>query len=238
MKKKWYNNKFLANALLILFFPVGLYAIWKSETIAKWWKITATVLIGIIVLGRLSEKKESENRQEANRESVSVVSKPSSKEIYQEVINAEKLARAQAVAIYPVYPNELQAGSKFTLQKPTPMAEKMSNENPTVNESVSAIGDLKQVPAGFRIEVIEVLESTPKWFKVKIFDTQNKLKQSGYIQMNALLGQEQANQDELLGLQQELFYQLNDSSKAAIKEKYSLDNKEFDQVLMSGLRGN
>ena len=48
--KKWYDNKFITHLLLVIFFPVGLYALWKSRTIAKWWKITATAIIGLIVI--------------------------------------------------------------------------------------------------------------------------------------------------------------------------------------------
>lgn len=51
--KKWYDNKFITHLLLVIFFPVGLYALWQSRTIAKWWKITATILIGLIVIANL-----------------------------------------------------------------------------------------------------------------------------------------------------------------------------------------
>lgn len=51
--KKWYDNKFVVHLLLVIFFPVGLYALWKTDTIAKWWKITATVLIGFIVIANI-----------------------------------------------------------------------------------------------------------------------------------------------------------------------------------------
>ncbi len=61
-QKKWYNNKILTNLLLIIFFPIGLYALWKSQTIAKWWKITATVLIALIVIANLgNDNKSSSN---------------------------------------------------------------------------------------------------------------------------------------------------------------------------------
>lgn len=53
LDKKWYDNKFITHLLLVIFFPVGLYALWKSRTIAKWWKITATVLIGLIVIANI-----------------------------------------------------------------------------------------------------------------------------------------------------------------------------------------
>lgn len=54
-KEKWYDNKFVTHLLLVIFFPVGLYALWKSRTIAKWWKITATVIIGLIVIANLGD---------------------------------------------------------------------------------------------------------------------------------------------------------------------------------------
>jgi len=54
-QKKWYDNKVLTNILLIVFFPVGLYALWKSNTIAKWWKITATIIIGLIVIANIGD---------------------------------------------------------------------------------------------------------------------------------------------------------------------------------------
>lgn len=53
--KKWYDNKFVVHLLLVIFFPVGLYALWKTDTIAKWWKITATILIGLIVIANFGD---------------------------------------------------------------------------------------------------------------------------------------------------------------------------------------
>lgn len=57
--KKWYDNKVLTNVLVFLFFPVGLYALWKSDVFAKWWKITASVLIGLMVLGQMKGGSKS-----------------------------------------------------------------------------------------------------------------------------------------------------------------------------------
>lgn len=59
-QKKWYDNQVLIIVLLFLFFPVGLYALWKSNTITKQWKIigTAIIAIGVIIVG-LSDDKSS-----------------------------------------------------------------------------------------------------------------------------------------------------------------------------------
>ena len=60
-KKKWYDNNVLTNVLLILYFPVGLYALWKSNTTAKWWKTTATAIIIIALSVVLSVVASLEN---------------------------------------------------------------------------------------------------------------------------------------------------------------------------------
>ena len=67
--KKWYDNKFIVHLLLLIFFPVGLYALWKSNNIAKWWKITATVLIGLIVIANLG--KDDKTTTNSNVEQIS-----------------------------------------------------------------------------------------------------------------------------------------------------------------------
>ena len=58
-QKKWYDYTILTNMLLIVFFPVGLYALWKSKAIANWWKIMATILIVLIVIINLGTNEEN-----------------------------------------------------------------------------------------------------------------------------------------------------------------------------------
>lgn len=53
----WYEKTWLIIVLCIVFFPVGLYALWKNSSIGKTWKIVITVLIAIIVLSKLSPDK-------------------------------------------------------------------------------------------------------------------------------------------------------------------------------------
>lgn len=63
----WYDNKILANALLILFFPVGLYAIWKSDAFAKWWKITSTVLVVLVMSIGIAADSPKESVKESKK---------------------------------------------------------------------------------------------------------------------------------------------------------------------------
>ncbi len=60
---RWYDKIWLVIVLLVVFFPVGLYALWKSSSIKNDWKIGITILIGIILIANLSNTKKSGNSQ-------------------------------------------------------------------------------------------------------------------------------------------------------------------------------
>ncbi|MBF2710021.1 hypothetical protein [Flavobacterium soyangense] len=46
----WYEKKWLVIFLCVVFFPVGLYGLWKNTTIANNWKFAITSLIAIIII--------------------------------------------------------------------------------------------------------------------------------------------------------------------------------------------
>lgn len=51
----WYEKTWLVILLCVIFFPVGLYALWKNSTIGKGWKIGVTVIIALIVIANLGD---------------------------------------------------------------------------------------------------------------------------------------------------------------------------------------
>ena len=55
--QKWYYNPIIINLLLVLFFPVGLYLLWKSTSIEQWWKVTATIIIAMQGVAALFERR-------------------------------------------------------------------------------------------------------------------------------------------------------------------------------------
>lgn len=57
-KQKWYEKTWLVILLLIVFFPVGLYALWKNTSISKPWKIIVTVFFAILVIYQIGRDKE------------------------------------------------------------------------------------------------------------------------------------------------------------------------------------
>jgi hypothetical protein len=70
---KWYDKTWLVIVLCIIFFPVGLYALWKNQSISKGWKIGVTVVIALIVLAQIGkdEKGGSSTDNSANSSSKS-----------------------------------------------------------------------------------------------------------------------------------------------------------------------
>ena len=54
----WYEKTWVVVLLCIFFFPVGLYALWKNSTISKGWKIGVTVIIVLILIANIEDKKE------------------------------------------------------------------------------------------------------------------------------------------------------------------------------------
>lgn len=57
-KTKWYNDPQMVGTLLIFWPPLGMYGVYKSETIEPKWKkmaygtfVLATVLLGVTFLG-------------------------------------------------------------------------------------------------------------------------------------------------------------------------------------------
>lgn len=128
--KKWYDNKFVVHLLLVIFFPVGLYALWKTETIAKWWKITATVLIGLIVIANLGDDSTSTENSTTEKTTVqkepkiqlTQAQKDSVAKVEKEKLKAEKIKlyeqrKSQTISAKNLYANyeanEVSADQNF-----------------------------------------------------------------------------------------------------------------------------
>jgi hypothetical protein len=58
-QNKWYEKTWLVIILCIIFFPIGLYALWNNSSIAKGWKVSITVIIIIIVTVNLGDKTKN-----------------------------------------------------------------------------------------------------------------------------------------------------------------------------------
>ncbi len=106
--KGWYQSKVLVHILLVVLFPVGLYALWKNTKIAKWWKIVATIIVAAVVLNIAAQNK-AEKESVSNFGSSSQSSETSKKTI---PLPADQEAFIKSVeGFYDIYddaPNELK----------------------------------------------------------------------------------------------------------------------------------
>jgi hypothetical protein len=72
-QSKWYDKTWLVIVLCIFFFPVGLYALWKNQSISKGWKVGVTVVIALIVLAQIGKDKKGSSTSADNSSSSSSV---------------------------------------------------------------------------------------------------------------------------------------------------------------------
>jgi hypothetical protein len=54
----WYEKTWLVILLCVIFFPVGLYALWKNSSIGKGWKIGVTAIIALIIIANIGNKDD------------------------------------------------------------------------------------------------------------------------------------------------------------------------------------
>jgi hypothetical protein len=60
----WYEKTWLVVLLCVIFFPIGLYALWKNSSISKGWKIGVTIFIALVVYVNIVGKEETNNKEE------------------------------------------------------------------------------------------------------------------------------------------------------------------------------
>jgi hypothetical protein len=84
-QSKWYNKTWLVITLCIFILPVGIYALWKNQSISKGWKITVVVIIALIAIANFGkDDKNSFSNQNV------VTNKEPEKEPAKELTQAQK----------------------------------------------------------------------------------------------------------------------------------------------------
>lgn len=78
-KKSWYEQTWAIVLLLIFFFPVGLFLMWKYSNWKKPVKIIITVIFALIIVGNIGSKTSDTNSKTSSNSSV-VDNKEKSKE--------------------------------------------------------------------------------------------------------------------------------------------------------------
>ncbi|WP_445721829.1 hypothetical protein [Flavobacterium sp.] len=68
-ERHWYDKTGLVIILCIFIFPVGIYALWKNQSISKGWKIAVTAIIGLIFIVNVGNK-DKKNSDSSKKEVV------------------------------------------------------------------------------------------------------------------------------------------------------------------------
>lgn len=86
----WYEKTWLVIILCLIFFPVGLYALWKNSKISKGWKIGVTAVIALIILVNLGgNDKKNVNSTSTETQNVVETEQPKTTET-ETVANTEQ----------------------------------------------------------------------------------------------------------------------------------------------------
>lgn len=104
----WYEKTWLVVLLCIIFFPVGLYALWKNSSISKGWKIGITLIIVLIVIINLgSDDKTSAISPETKK-----------------VVKTEELNTTETEPVVSVEQNKVDAEKESIIEKLKAKAKK------------------------------------------------------------------------------------------------------------------
>ena len=78
---QWYNKTWLVILLCLFIFPVGLYALWKSEKMPKGWKIGLTIVIGLIIVAAFNDKGEAKETPPKTKQSSASATPAAAKDV-------------------------------------------------------------------------------------------------------------------------------------------------------------
>ena len=107
----WYEKSWLAILLCIIFFPVGLYALWKNSTIKKGWKIAITVIIALIVIANIGDSGKSNSKSTSS----STTSNSDSTTQTNSSNEADKTKEKEWQEVFKFKGNGLKKSSSFAL---------------------------------------------------------------------------------------------------------------------------
>ena len=87
----WYEKSWLAVLLCMIFFPVGLYALWKNSKIHLLWKFTITGIIALIIIANfgVNDKKPAVVNTPVEHQEKEII-QPSESEVQQQQLDNEK----------------------------------------------------------------------------------------------------------------------------------------------------
>ncbi len=116
--QKWYNKKWLIILLCIVFFPVGLYGLWKSNIFSKGWQIGITAFIALCIIFNFANKSENKNDKTEQASVVPELTQAQKDSIETENKKQQLDQTIRAENLYALYEeNEIKADENFKGKK-------------------------------------------------------------------------------------------------------------------------
>jgi len=117
----WYERTWLVIFLCFIFFPVGLYGIWKNSHISKGWKIGSTALIGIILIASLGFNNDNQDIGTIGKYKMEPLPNNFSYNIIEDKSNNEKIGKNQLT---------VEINKKITVEQIATLADKLFSSKP------------------------------------------------------------------------------------------------------------
>ncbi|MFK7048948.1 hypothetical protein FLACOL_01303 [Flavobacterium columnare] len=142
LEKPWYEKTGLVILLCVLFFPVGLYALWKNSTISKFWKYGITSLLAIIIVVNCGDDKTDKNATTENATTENVTEE-------NETVTNEKSEKSETVSDLEILKTKLKNNIKS-----------LENDDLT-NSPLKSAQDFTIAVALFKAYAITINEAKP-----------------------------------------------------------------------------
>lgn len=178
-KPKWFDSKPLVILLIFVFFPVGLYALWKNSYFSKKLKIILTILVGAVVLmigasgedspsNSTTAKANSTPQKGSEERAEKYIASPEMKQL---VIDFEhKLTSYEKPALLKINQFSEAAskiGTKYTVYDLYSYAEDAQRTCNVVWEKYSELS--QQVPTGLPKDIKKMLVEAAENMKLAYF---------------------------------------------------------------------
>lgn len=148
-QKKWYDNKLVVYLLLVIFFPVGLYALWKNNSFSKGIKIGLTTIVMILVILIGSSDEDKQKNESSPVLDTQVEETPTKLVDEKQVVTFQEYFLEQKAELYNSdYLNAKNDAAKLLFQKKT---EKLTKQllDSTNNTLTNWVGTISRVSLAY-----------------------------------------------------------------------------------------
>lgn len=162
MNQKWYEKNLAIVLLLIFFFPVGLFLMWKYSKWNKVVKIVISILLGLIVIGNMGSKNANQTST-TKTDTATVKEQPKEKTEEEKAADeakkkADEEAKAKADAEAKKAKEEADAKAAAEAAKKAEEEKVAYDTGITYNQLARNPDDYKGKKAKFTGKVIQVVE--------------------------------------------------------------------------------